>query len=70
MEGVDEPVVKTSTITEVTGNDDVSDSLSVSLSRPLITVRHLSILTASVLLAVLPGELGSVTVTQFFLDSF
>ena len=23
MEGVDEPVVKTSTITEVTGNDDV-----------------------------------------------
>jgi len=33
MEGVDEPVVKTSTITEVTGNDDViiHSSLTISL---------------------------------------
>jgi len=68
MEGVDEPVVKTSTITEVTGNDDVIDSLCVSLSRPLLTAIHLSILTSSVLMAVLPGELGSVKVSQFFLD--
>ena len=34
MEGVDEPVVKTSTITEVTGNDDVTHHLSLLLSPP------------------------------------
>ena len=34
MKGVDEPVVKTSTITEVTGNDDViiRSSMTVYLS--------------------------------------